>query len=241
MKVGQNRRSSCKIYAADLFCGAGGLTHGLEMAGIDVKIGVDIDPACEFPFNENNKARFLRKSVVDLTEKDLKRAFRKNGINLLAGCAPCQTFSTYNQKADQSDDRWWLLQQFSRLVKELSPQLVSMENVPGLVDQSVFGDFVAALRDEDYEVDFQVVNCSDYGIPQQRNRLVLLASKLGPIRLLTPDEFGATTVTVREAIGALPQLEAGGVDRNDPLHRCSVLSDLNMRRIRAFSTGRDLA
>lgn len=226
-----------KVYAVDLFCGAGGLTHGLERAGIDVRIGVDIDPVCEFAFNANNRAEFLLESVEKLKADDLKKAFSENGINLLAGCAPCQTFSTYNQKASQTDKRWWLLLQFSRLVNELSPELVTMENVPGLMEQNVFAEFVESLQSKGYEVDFQVVNCSEYGVPQHRNRLVLLASKLGPIKLLTPEEFGASTVTVQEVIGNLPPLEAGNVDPNDPLHRCSILSNLNLKRIRASRPG----
>src|SRR3989304_7773341 len=88
-----------KVYAVDLFCGAGGLTKGLTQAGIDVKLGVDIDPACKYPYIANNDAVFLKKSVEDLEPWELECAFLKDGIRLLTGCAPCQTFSTYNQKA----------------------------------------------------------------------------------------------------------------------------------------------
>lgn len=226
-----------KIYAIDLFCGVGGLTHGLVKAGVDVRLGVDIDPACEYPFTANNDAGFLRKSVEKLEVEDLEHHYRKNGIKLLAGCAPCQTFSTYNQKATESDKRWWLLQQFSRLVEELSPELVTMENVPRLVEQNVFGEFVAKLRDNEYFVDFRVVNCAEYGVPQQRNRLVLLASKLGPIELMSPAEFGKTPTSVKEAIGDLQALPAGAASMDDPLHQSSALSELNMRRIKASKPG----
>ena len=92
-----------------------------ETVEIHVRLGVDIDPACEHPYVANNNARFLLKSVEELEASELERHYRKNGIKLLAGCAPCQTFSTYNQKATESDKRWWLLLQFSRLVDELSP------------------------------------------------------------------------------------------------------------------------
>lgn len=226
-----------KVYAVDLFCGAGGLTHGLLKAGVDVRLGVDIDPACEYPYVANNNARFLLKSVEELEASELERHYRKNGIKLLAGCAPCQTFSTYNQKATESDKRWWLLLQFSRLVDELSPDLVAMENVPRLVEQKVFDEFVAQLEATGYSVDYQVVNCAEYGVPQQRNRLVLLASKLGPISLLTPGQFCKRPRTVRKAIGALPPLEAGTSHSKDPLHQCSALSEINMRRIVASKPG----
>lgn len=226
-----------KIYAVDLFCGAGGLTHGLLKAGIDVRLGVDIDPDCEYPYTANNKAKFLLKSVEDIHEDELTRHYRKNGITLLAGCAPCQTFSTYNQKATESDKRWWLLLQFSRLVNELTPDLVSMENVPRLIEQNVFDEFVSNLRANEYSVEFKIVNCAEYGVPQQRNRLVLLGSKLGPVSLLTPEQFGKKIKTVKDAIGKLPPLIAGASCSKDPLHQCSALSEINMRRIRASKPG----
>ena len=226
-----------KVYAVDLFCGAGGLTHGLEKAGIDVSLGVDVDQACEFPYTRNNQAKFLLKSVEDLKSQDIEKMFPKNGIHLLAGCAPCQTFSTYNQKATSADDRWWLLNQFARLVKELTPHLVTMENVPRLILRDVFKQFVNDLQSARYHVTYGIVNCADYGIPQQRQRLVLLASRLGPISLLTPSEFGAELSTVREKIGDLPPLEAGEIDKADPLHQASALTRINMSRIKASRPG----
>jgi DNA (cytosine-5)-methyltransferase 1 len=229
--------SEYKVCAVDLFCGAGGLTNGLERSGIDVRLGIDIDPACSYPYTANNKAKFLLKSVEDVTADEIKTAFGDNMIRLLAGCAPCQTFSTYNQKATQDDKRWWLLLQFSRLITEVSPELVTMENVPNLVDQNVFKEFLQTLEDANYEVSYQVVNCADYGIPQHRKRLVLLASKLGPIKLLQPSETGGKPMTVREAIGNLPPLKAGEVSDIDPLHQCSSLSPINLRRIQASRPG----
>ncbi|OGP12480.1 MAG: DNA (cytosine-5-)-methyltransferase [Deltaproteobacteria bacterium GWA2_54_12] len=226
-----------KVYAVDLFCGVGGLTNGLQRAGIDVRLGVDIDPACEFPYTANNEAKFLLKSVEDLEAEEVRSFYRKNGIKLLAGCAPCQTFSMYNQKATDSDKRWWLLRQFSRLVEELSPDLVTMENVPRLIEQNVFKEFVESLEAVGYSVNYRIVNCADYGMPQQRNRLVLLASKLGPIELLSPSDFGEKPRTVREVIGSLPPLSAGESCEKDPLHQCSALSEINLRRIKASRPG----
>lgn len=233
MSLNNNMKKNCfsKIQAIDLFCGAGGLTCGLEKSGITVDLGIDIDPACEYPYSTNNNASFLLKSVDDVEGSELLDVYNGAKLKLLAGCAPCQTFSSYNKKADSSDNRWWLLLQFSRLIREISPELVTMENVPGLIDQDVFRQFVTGLEKQHYHIDYQVVNCAEYGLPQQRNRVVLLASRLGPIKLLSPNDFKRKRKTVKEAIGKLPSIEAGAINLQDPLHQSSSLSDINYKRI----------
>jgi len=240
LKTLNNHRSRLykkKVYAVDLFCGVGGLTKGLTQAGIDVKLGVDIDPACEYPYTANNKSVFLEKSVEDVKPIEIESAFRKNGIRLLAGCAPCQTFSSYNKKASPDDKRWWLLRQFSRLVLEIQPELVTMENVPGLKNQEVFQGFLSDLKLGHYHFDYWIVNCANYGIPQYRNRLVLLASKFGPIRLLMHKELSARPCSVRDAIGNLPTISAGEIHQEDPMHQSSSLSPVNLERIRSSKPG----
>lgn len=221
--------------AIDLFCGVGGLTHGLAKSGIDVRLGVDIDPDCEYPYSANNKAKFLLKSVTDLSVKDFAAGIKGGGLKLLAGCAPCQPFSTYHQKAGEKDGRWRLLDHFGRLAAELDPDLITMENVPNLEKQKVFRSFVSKLKKLGFHVSHEVVDCSDFGVPQQRRRLVLLASKLGPIALLRP--LRPTKKTVKQAIGKLPRIRAGGPWSGDRLHQACELSDLNLARIRASKPG----
>jgi DNA (cytosine-5)-methyltransferase 1 len=222
------------VKAVDLFCGVGGLTHGLERAGIDVALGVDIDPACKYPYEENNAAVFLQKSVAKLTADDIEESICGASYSLLAGCAPCQPFSTYQQKLGPSDERWNLLSHFSRLVQELEPDLVTMENVPNLAKQDVFETFVASLESSGFHVSFDVVNSVGFGVPQHRHRLVLLASRLGPIAL---KRSKATPRTVRDAIGDLANLQAGESCLADPLHQAAELSPLNLKRIRASVPG----
>ena len=119
-----------QIVAVDLFCGAGGLTKGLEKAGIRVALGIDVDPACAYPYTVNNRASFVQKSVEDIHRKELIYAYGRSEFTLLAGCAPCQPFSTYRiGKSDESDGRWNLLKEFQRLALEVEPTLVTMENV----------------------------------------------------------------------------------------------------------------
>ncbi|MEU7950625.1 DNA cytosine methyltransferase [Micromonospora chalcea] len=225
-----------RISAVDLFCGVGGLTHGLVQGGIRVGAGVDIDPACRYPFEANNSATFIEKDVNQLSGNDLLQYFAPGDLKLLAGCAPCQPFSTYSRsgRSKKRELDWQLVLGFGRLVQELEPELVTMENVPQLADHAVFQDFVKYL--DGYHVWSSVVECSTIGVPQSRRRLVLLASKLGSEGLrLSSGEY--VKRTVRETISGLPPIEAGEQHARDPLHTASTLSPLNMKRIKASRPG----
>jgi DNA (cytosine-5)-methyltransferase 1 len=229
--------------AVDLFCGAGGLTRGLLDAGIPVAAGYDVDEACRFPYEHNNAgAEFKKVSVADLDSNTLAAHYPAGHIRILVGCAPCQTFSKYTQGLDNEDDpKWTLLDEFARLVREVKPDIVSMENVPELQRHDVFARFLDTLSDEGFhfadDAAKRVVYCPDYGIPQHRRRLVLVASRFGPIELIPPTHRGKRQRSVRAALSKLPPLEAGGQCEADPLHRASELSPLNLRRIRHSKPG----
>lgn len=222
----------------DLFCGAGGLSHGFKLEGFDIVAGVDIDDKCRFPFEHNNGAPFLLEDVAKIDAAALNRRFLTDAPRILVGCAPCQPFSKYSQ--GREDGRWQLLEHFSRLIREIKPDVVSMENVPRLQkfkDSAVFDAFVRALRNDDYFVDWKIAYCPDYGIPQSRSRLVLLASRFGPPGVPAATHAPEDYPTVRQTIGALPRIAAGGADDDDDLHRCSALSIENEKRIRASRPG----
>jgi DNA (cytosine-5)-methyltransferase 1 len=226
------------IGAVDMFCGVGGLTHGLRRAGIDVKFGINIDARCRFPFEENNKTRFSQKSVADVTPKEIKSAWGEAPFKPLASCAPCRPFSTYSNGADPSaDKRWPLLLEFARLIRKSKPDFVTMENVPKLQSQDIFEQFIAILKEAKYHVSHAVVNCANYGVPQSRHRLVLLASRHGEVRLIPPRSTANEYITVRQAIGGLPSLKAGEHSPDDPLHQSCELSPINLARIQASIPG----
>jgi len=234
----KSRTSNRSIAAIDLFCGAGGLTHGLLKAGIAVAAGIDVDPACGFPFEANNHSKFVLGDVAEVTGDELLASYPKNAARVLVGCAPCQPFSRYSRRQEPKNDRkWGLLVHFSRLVKEVRPVVISMENVPELASHQVFHDFVNLLQDLGYHVGYSNAFCPDYGIPQHRTRLILFASLLGaitpPPRSHGPDEYR----TVKETIADLPAISRGKVHPQDPLHRACNLSDLNLKRIRASRPG----
>ena len=228
-----------KIKAVDLFCGAGGLTYGLQRAGIDVVAGVDVDPSCKYPFETNNSADFINKGVQTLKSADLAALVKGADVTALVGCAPCQPFSTYTQARSAGEDKKWeLLDKFAELVRDMKPDLVSMENVCRLASKSVFKRFLGHLEEYGYSVDYWSVDCRKYGLPQSRRRLVLLASLHGKcgfpeVSHKKRDDWA----TVRETIAHMAALEAGQTDASDPLHTCSKLSELNLERIRASKPG----
>lgn len=226
------------ISAVDLFCGTGGLIHGFEQAGLPIKVGYDIDSACQFPYEYNNHAKFICKSVEDITGIELAEHFPKDDIKILVGCAPCQPFSSYSRRyKNKEDSKWELLNDFARLVTESTPEIVSMENVIQLKRYPIYQDFTTELEKLGYYLSLYEVDCADYGIPQTRKRLVFFASRFGKLNLIPPTHDKMNFETVRSTIGNLEPLAAGQVSQKDRFHQCSKLSELNLRRIRASKPG----
>lgn len=227
------------IGVVDLFSGIGGLTCGIRQAGLNVIAGIDTEAACQYAYESNNKpARFIKQSVEDLTGDDLNELFGSHRYKVLVGCAPCQAFSKYtNLSIKEKKRKWSLLHHFARLIEESSPDVVSMENVRELEDYDVFDEFVDRVRRHYEHVSYSVVNCLDYGVPQTRKRLVLFASKLGPISIVPPFVSPSEYRTVEATIGHLPPLVAGGQDEHDPMHKACRLEPLNYKRIQASRPG----
>ncbi len=226
----------------DLFCGIGGLSYGLKSQGFKILAGFDIDSTCKYAYETNNEAQFYYKDVKKVSGNDIKSLYskKKNTIHILAGCAPCQPFSSYAFKNKVKDsNKYDLLYEFGRLVDDVRPDIVTMENVTQIINfkKPVLQDFIDKLKSLGYKVDVNQVFCPNYGIPQTRKRLVLLASKLGEIKLIPPTHNPKNYVTVKDTIGNLPPLKAGEVDKNDPLHRCRILSAINLKRIKATPYG----
>ena len=222
----------------DIFCGVGGLSHGFVLEGFDVRAGIDVAQSCRYAYERNNHARFITKSVKDIDANTIKDLYVTGKPTILVGCAPCQPFSTYSK--NPSDEKWHLLEEFGRLVREVRPDIVSMENVARLRTfrkGRVFSEFLDTLTTSGYTVWEHVVDCAAYGVPQTRKRLVVLASRVGPIKLVQPTHEPPNQVTVRETIAHLPPIPAGGRDPKDPLHCASGLSETNFARIRASKPG----
>lgn len=236
-------RSNKTYEVIDLFCGIGGLSYGLKCQGMKILAGFDLDYTCQYAYETNTGGKFYYRDVKTISGDEINKLYsqKKNVIKVLAGCAPCQPFSSYAFKNKNKDkDKYNLLYEFGRLVKEIHPDIVTMENVPAIASfklKSVLADFVEVLQNEGYNVKYKVVYCPDYGIPQTRKRLVLLASHLGNIDLISPTHKKENYVTVKDAIGHLPPLEAGQGCPTDALHRCRALSPLNLQRLKSTPYG----
>jgi len=228
-------RKKLKIGAIDLFCGIGGLTYGLKKAGLKVHAGVDLDTSCKYAYEANNKAKFIGTDISTVSGTTLNKLWKKDEIKVLVGCAPCQPFSAHSNKVKDKEqgDKWNLINEFLRIVRETSPTVISMENVPNLSNKEIFKGFVEKLKKYGYYVSYKNVYCPDYGIPQKRRRLVLLGSKLGEINLIPATHKPENYKTVKEAIGHLERLKNGQKSDNDQLHFTATMSPINLRRIRA--------
>lgn len=226
------------ISAVDLFCGVGGLSHGLQDAGIRIAAGVDIDDACDYPYRTNVRAPFYKRDVRTLTGDELTALWSPDTVRVLAGCAPCQPFSSYRRGVDTSSEAQWpLVDEVSRLVEHTLPDIVTMENVPRIVSASVFKNFVSRLRELGYQVDVGSCYCPTFGVPQHRRRLVLVASLLGEIRVPVGKIPATEYTTVHQAIGTLPPVGHGETHPDDRLHKSRALTELNLERIKWSKPG----
>jgi DNA (cytosine-5)-methyltransferase 1 len=158
---------------------------------------------------------------------------------VLVGCAPCQPFSKYTQGQDKErgDDRWSLLTRFADLIAGVRPDVISMENVATLTQHGVYDEFICTLKELEYQVSEYKVSCVKYGIAQNRERLVVLASRLGPISLIKPTHTKHQFRSVRDIIGNLEPITAGGRSERDRIHCASTLSETNQKRIKASRPG----
>ena len=150
------------VRAFDVFCSIGGLTYGLQNAGIEVNAGLDIDPTCKYAYEKNCNASFLEADIREIKFSDISKYFEDADYRVLVGCAPCQPFSSHTSKVESNHHLWDLINEFLRVILEGMPDVVSMENVPRLVHKPIYKKFKRALIDAGYRVLDQVVSCCEF-------------------------------------------------------------------------------
>lgn len=228
--------------ALDFFCGAGGLTRGLLDAGIEVVSGIDLDESCRETYEKNNApATFQAWDIRKLGVADIA-GFASDALVdpdelLLAACAPCQAFSM-QRKSEHIRPDATLLTEFGRLIHEIKPGWVIVENVPGIMRVpgfSTYRRFLKVLNDCEYQYDVAPLNAKYYGVPQNRVRMVLIASRLCSVALpkRTHGIEGQNFATVRETIEHFPSIGPGEECLEVPNHRTSELTAINRKRIKA--------
>ncbi|MBO9498616.1 MAG: DNA cytosine methyltransferase [Novosphingobium sp.] len=240
------------VLAVDLFSGGGGLTVGLKSAGFTVHSAVEKDLHAAATYRVNHpEVKLIDKDIRDVSADDI-RPGSDLSLSLIAGCPPCQGFTSLTSKYKRDDPRNSLIAEMERLVLAAQPAAVMMENVPGLVSKGreKFEEFVKRLRNAGYKVDWDILQVADYGTPQLRRRLVLLAGKEFRIGLpkATHSRTGSNDTTpwrkVSEVIKDLPPAETF---TSRPLlhdgaiasewHRVRRLSSENLERLRWAKPG----
>lgn len=202
--------------SVDLFSGCGGMSEGLVQAGFKVVAAVELDPYAAKTYRLNHpETKLFEKDIRDLKAKELQEVLAGRRLDLLAGCPPCQGFSSIrrlNRRKPVSDERNGLLLEFLRLVQELKPLAVMMENVPGLQDYYLFSYMVQCLKEMGYNPKKAVLDVANFDVPQRRKRMVLVGSVYGGLSVL---QSHREPPTVRETIYSLES----PAETSDPVHR----------------------
>lgn len=232
------------IKAIDFFCSGGGMTCGLKQAGINVIAGIDNDPSCQDTYEKNNPgSEFILADVFKLKAKDLKdklRIKRHDDNLILIGCSPCQFWSIIRTNKTKSSKSKNLLIEFKRFVDYFNPGYILVENVPGILEKkekSGLDDFVFDLENKGYKVHYEIVNMSDYGVPQSRKRFSLVATRLKK-EIIFPKMKDGKKVLVKDVLGeknGFPRVKPGYRDISSFNHSVAGLSEKNLARLKKTS------
>lgn len=229
-----------KLKAIDFFCGGGGMSYGMEKAGINVLAGIDVEPSCKETYEANVNGKFIQADIFNLTVSELEKELKlkKNDDNLiLIGCSPCQFWSIINTDKSKSKKSKNLLNEFKRFVEYFTPGYVVIENVPGVLrkrQESGLDNFIEWLQDNDYIVHFDVHNVNDYGVPQSRMRFTLIANRVTE-NVIEPMKKAGKKPVLADFIGehnGFPKVKAGHKDETEFMHTVAGLFEINIERLK---------
>ena len=194
----------------DLFAGVGGLSLGFENCGFDVVLANEYDESIAAAYKANHKG--TRMIVGDITSLDLEKTFGpyQGQIDVVIGGPPCQGFSQKGQRKTINDERNFLFKYYVRVVELVKPQYFVMENVPNLLtaEKGYFRKEIEELFNSmGYQLKMGILNASDYGVPQNRRRAVIIGKQGGAAPGLPKPRN--ITVTIWDAISDLAYLSSG--------------------------------
>lgn len=228
------------LKAVDFFCSGGGMSSGMQNAGIKVIAGIDYDITCKETYEANIKgAKFIHADAFEYSERELEQELnlqRNDDDLILIGCSPCQFWSIINTDRNKSTKSKSLLNEFRRFVEYFNPGYVIVENVPGVLrrkQESGLENFIDWLNTQGYVVHCNIHNVSEYGVPQNRKRLTLIANRISDVEL-APIKHDGEKLTVYDVIGehnGFPKVEAGNKDTTEFMHTVAGLKQINIDRL----------
>lgn len=235
----RDKQLKTNLKAIEFFSSIGGVSMGFKQAGIEVLGGIDIDKSCQETYEKNIEAKFLHADVSNLEKKEVGKFFnirRRQRNMIFVGCSPCQFYSNIKTDKTKSCSTRLLLEDFQEFVEFYMPGYVFIENVPGLDTKpgSPLGKFKQYLNENGYVFDDGVINAKYYGVPQNRRRYVLLATRIEK-KINLPKGDKTNIKTVRDSIGdkkVFKRVEAGYKDESNFMHSVARLSKLNLERIK---------
>lgn len=247
-------KTNKKLTAVDLFCGGGGLTIGLKRAGFNVVAGVEVNEEICKTYKANDRGVALfEQDIRKIKGSDILHATGLKKIDLVAGCPPCQGFSQLTAKYKREDERNDLVLEMARIIEELKPKMVMMENVPGLAKKGrpLLDKFIKRIEKLGYIVNWDVLQMVEYGVPQWRQRFVLLAGKGFEIPLPKPIHSSSdikknglkSWVTVRDALEKVGEpvtfnyAKSNGGPKKFNWNVVRDLSPINIERLKFLSEG----
>jgi DNA (cytosine-5)-methyltransferase 1 len=230
-----------KIFQAiDFFCGAGGMSYGLALAGSKVIAGIDVEDEYKDTYETNNpESKFIHSDIKELTIEQLEElnVERNDDSMIFAGCSPCQYWTQMQTEKERSLETKNLLEDFQKFVSYFMPGFVVVENVRGILtnkDASKLTGFLDFLQKNNYSVAYDIIDAIHYGVPQKRKRFLLIASRaVKEIKLPKTDKGNG--LNVKDFIGVdngFPSIGAGHADKSNLLHTTAKLSEKNIKRLR---------
>lgn len=230
-----------KLKAIDFFCSIGGMTYGFRKAGIKVIAGIDIDTSCKETYEYNNPgSKFIEADIKKYSFKQLIKdtGIKKNDKQLIfIGCSPCQYWTIIKTDKTKSKHTKNLLQDFQKFVEHFRPGYVVVENVPGIMkraEESGLNKFISTLKNLGYIVKYDILNANHFGVPQNRRRFTLIASRVKK-NISLPEGNKEKITVVRDFIGiknGFPKIKAGYIDKTKFKHSAAGLTENNLKRIK---------
>lgn len=225
--------------AIDFFCGAGGMTKGFFQAGINVIAGIDFDANCMLTYESNNKpSEFFMADIKKIEPSEIQHFVdqRENEPLVFVAAPPCQPFSNFNNKKEYKTEAR-LLGDFLKFVSFYLPDYLVIENVPGIArvsGNSTYNKFVKNIKTLGYKIEVGVLDAKEFGTPQTRRRLIMIASSKREPAIPKPTHGPELIpfVTVKEAIRAFPRIKAGTIHPSVANHQAASITEINMNRLR---------